>query len=222
MTLLHLAINLTTPLLAAKLIASMRRQGARYGFRVVFVIPMIVPWMVITLIWKFMYVAEIGVINQALRAVGLDAWTHAWLSEPATALYAIGLMNFPWISGLYFLIYYAGLANVPRELQEAARVDGAGALRQFFGIEVPLITGQIKLVVILTIIGWLQNYSNVLVMTGGGPFQSTMMPGLWMYLSAFKYSDWGYACAIGVFLFAVIFAVTYLNNRFLKSSVEYE
>jgi raffinose/stachyose/melibiose transport system permease protein len=222
LTIVHVAISLTAPLLAAKLIASLRQERFRYLYRVVFVIPMVVPWIVYVLIWQFMYLGEIGVINGVLRAVGFGDLARAWLSDPNTALYAVALMGFPWISGINFLIYYAGLIGIPRELIEAGRIDGATGLQVFRRIELPLVLGQIKLVVILSFIGWIQNYATILVMTGGGPFQTTMVPGLWMYLNAFQFQQWGYGCAIGVTLFVIIFTLTWINNRFIKSSVEYE
>jgi raffinose/stachyose/melibiose transport system permease protein len=84
---------------------------------------------------------------------------------------------------------------------------------------VPLILGQIKLIVILTFISWIQNYAAVLIMTRGGPFQTTMVPGLWMYLNAFNFSEFGYGSAIGVVLFIIILVITLINNRLIKSDL---
>jgi raffinose/stachyose/melibiose transport system permease protein len=219
LTLIHVAINITAPLFAAKAIIDFGKERYRFLYRVIFTIPMVVPFIVNILIWKFIYTAELGVLNQFLVLIGLESWTRAWLSDPQTALYAIALMNFPWISGLYFLLYYAGLINIPHELIEAARMDGARGLRIFTSIEVPLILGQIKLIVILTFISWIQNYAAVLIMTRGGPFQTTMVPGLWMYLNAFNFSEFGYGSAIGVVLFIIILVITLINNRLIKSDL---
>jgi raffinose/stachyose/melibiose transport system permease protein len=219
LTVIHVLINVTAPLFAAKAISDFGQERYRFLYRVIFTIPMIVPFVVNILIWKFIYSAEIGVLNQFLDLVGLESWQRAWLSDPQTALYAIALMNFPWISGLYFLIYYAGLINIPHELIEAARIDGARGLRIFAQIELPLIRGQIKLIIILTFISWIQNYASVLIMTRGGPFQTTMVPGLWMYLNAFNFSDFGYGSAIGVVLFFIILVITFVNNRLIRSDL---
>jgi raffinose/stachyose/melibiose transport system permease protein len=89
-------------------------------------------------------------------------------------------------------------------------------------IELPLIFGQLRLVLILAVIGGLQNYTNILILTQGGPGTASMVPGLYLYDQAFQYFNFGYACAIGVILFVIILAFTILNMRYARSSVEYE
>jgi len=215
-------ISITVPLLAAELIFHLRSERWRYWYRVLFVVPMVVPGMVTLLIWQFIYDGEIGLLNSILGAVGLEALTHAWLGEPSTALYAVIGVGFPWVAGLGFLIYLAGLENIPESLLDAAAIDGAGALTRFWRVDLPLIMGQIKLLVILAVIGGVQGFQGILVLTMGGPGTATTVPGLHMYLSAFSSERMGYACAIGLAMFILILALTIVNMKYLRSSVEYE
>jgi len=221
-TLIALVIDVVCTMLGAKLVHSLRSDRHRYWYRVIFVIPMVVPWMVTTLIWRFFYQYEIGMLNRLLRLVGLDSLTQAWLGDPKVALYAVMLIGFPWLSSMHFLIYFAGFQAISVEVKDAARIDGANSWQLFTRIELPLIRGQIKLLFMLTVIHWIQNYAGILVLTSGGPARATMVPGLWMYISAFQLYKWGYACAIGVVMFAVIFTLTLINNRFIQSTTEYE
>lgn len=215
-------ITLTVPLFAAELIFHLRSERWRYWYRVLFVVPMVVPGMVTLLIWQFIYDSDIGLLNSILRAIGLEGLTHAWLGEASTALYAVIAMGFPWVAGLSFLIYLAGLENIPESLLDAAAIDGAGPLTRFWRVDLPLVMGQVKLLVILAIIGGVQGFQSILVLTMGGPGTATTVPGLHMYLSAFSGERMGYACAIGLGMFILILALTIVNMRYLRSSVEYE
>ncbi|MGQ9628722.1 MAG: carbohydrate ABC transporter permease [bacterium] len=222
LTISVLIINLTFPLLAAELIYHLRNNRFAYSYRVLFVIPMVVPAMVVFMIWRFIYNPTRGVLNQLLKAAGLGFIARPWLGDFDLALFAVIFVGFPWVSGFSTLIYLAGLQNIPVSVTEAATIDGASAWGRFFKIELPLITAQIKLIVILTLIGAIQGFVNIMVMTGGGPGESTMVPGLHLYRNAMYYNRMGYACAIGTAIFIVILMLTYLNLRYVKSSVEYE
>jgi raffinose/stachyose/melibiose transport system permease protein len=215
-------ITATVPLFAAEMIFHLRSERWRYWYRVLFVIPMVVPGMVTLLIWQFIYDGDIGLLNSILRGVGLGSLTHAWLGESSTALYSIIGIGFPWVAGLSFLIYLAGLENIPESLLDAAAIDGAGPLTRFRRVDLPLIMGQVKLLVILAIIGGVQGFQSILVLTMGGPGTATLVPGLHMYLSAFSNDRMGYACAIGLAMFVLILITTIINMKYLRSSVEYE
>ena len=130
--------------------------------------------------------------------------------------------GFPWVSGIAVLIYLAALNNIGEELFDAARIDGALGFTRVRTIDFPLVLGQVKLLSVLAIIGSLQGYAMQLVLTKGGPGYATEVPGLVMYQEAFSYQRLGYACALGLVLFVVILALTYINLRYIRSSVEYE
>jgi ABC-type sugar transport system permease subunit len=221
LTLLSLAINLTFPLAAAALIFHLRDLRLAYFYRVLFVIPMVVPSMVVLMIWRFIYSPNIGLLNQFLKLIGMAVLARPWLGDFKLALYAIIFIGFPWIAGIGTLIYLAGFQAIPTELLDAAAIDGASTRKRLWYVELPLVMSQIKLIVILTVIGSFQNFTTIMVMTNGGPGTTTMVPGLYLYRNAMYYNKMGYACAIGTTLFILTLVLTYLNTRYLRSSVEY-
>lgn len=221
LTLFGVIISVSFPLVAAALIFHLRDLRWAYFYRVLFVVPMVVPGIVVLMIWRFIYSPNLGLINQILRAIGLEILARPWLGDFKLALYALMGIGFPWVAGFATLIYLAGFQAIPAELLDAAAIDGASTRQRFFSVELPLVVSQIKLIVILTIIGSFQNFATVLVMTNGGPGTETMVPGLYLYRNAMQYNKMGYACAIGTLMFLITLALTYLNTRYLKSSVEY-
>ena len=214
-------INLTFPLGAAALIFHLWNLRMAYLYRILLVVPMVVPGLVILMIWKFIYSPNIGLLNQSLALLALEPLQRPWLGDFQLALYAIIFVGFPWVAGIGTLIYLAGFQAIPSELLDSAVIDGASTRQRFFHVEMPMVLSQIKLVVILTIINAFQNFTIILVMTGGGPGTKTLVPGLHLYRNAMAYNRMGYACAIGTVLFAMILILTYLNHRYLRSSVEF-
>lgn len=216
--LFHLIAIVTMPLLAAELIFALRtRPGLQQLYRVLFVVPLVVPQMVILLIWTFIYDGEVGLLNAVLELVGLQEITRGWLADPNTALYAVMGVNFPWVRGTAVLIYLAGLLGVNTEVWDATRLDGVGGFRRFFAIDVPLIMGQLKLMIIMTILNQTQHFVGILILTGGGPGWSTLVPGLYLYQNAFEHARMGYANAVGVVLFGFLMIVTVINMKFLRT-----
>lgn len=221
LTLISVVISLIFPLGAAALIFHLRDLRLAYFYRVLFVVPLVVPSLVVLLIWRFIYSPNLGLLNQILKIVHLESWVRPWLGDFTLALYAIMFIGFPWVAGIGTLIYLAGFQGIPAELLDSAAIDGASTRQRFFFIEIPLVMSQIKLVLILTIIGSIQSFTTILVMTNGGPGTKTMVPGLFLYRNAMQYNKMGYACAIGTVLFLITLVLTYLNTRYLKSSVEF-
>jgi raffinose/stachyose/melibiose transport system permease protein len=212
-------VVLTVPLLTAYLIFRLRNDRHRYLYRVFFVLPIVVPGFVSIILWRWFY-AQNGAINLLLDAVGLDSLRTLWLANSKTALYALMFMGFPWVGGVTMLIYLAGFLAIPSEVVDAARVDGATGFRRLWFVELPLVRGQMKLQVVLTFIGTLQAFQTQLIMTRGGPGWSTMVPGLAMYNAAMIDYEFGYASAIGVVLFVIIFGLTLVNQRYIKGGEE--
>ncbi|MBQ6645676.1 MAG: ABC transporter permease subunit [Clostridia bacterium] len=209
---------LTVPLLLAELVFAMRTLSGessrrRYWFRLLLVMPMVVPGVVSTLMWKNIYDPNIGALNTLLKTVHLDSWTHSWLGNPDTALGAIIFMGFPFVNSFAFLVYYGGLINIPADLFEAARVDGSTPLWNFFHIHLPLISPQLKMLIITTFIGSVQDYGGVYLLTQGGPGTATYVPGLELYYAATKFGQYGYACAMGLLMFIVILIGSLVNLR---------
>jgi len=206
------------PLGIAKLIFSLSSDRARYVYRVVFLVPIVVPGVAVLMIWGGMIYGDNGLLNESLRLVGLDSLARGWIADPHTALWAVAMIGFPFAGGINILIFYAGLTGISESVHEAAHLDGASGVRKFFLIDLPLVLSQIKLIVILTVIGAVQGFQGMFILTRGGPGFRTMVPGLWMYFNAFSFQRMGYACAIGVVLFLLILAATVLNLKYFKSS----
>jgi raffinose/stachyose/melibiose transport system permease protein len=215
--------TLTIPLFFAELIFNFPGQRAQFWFRFLLIIPLVIPTVVESLVWRFFLgPPPIGVVNAVLADAGLGWLQRGWLGDAAVALYALMFTGFPWVMPVAMLIYYAGLQAIPDTILDAARIDGASTLRRILAVDVPLVAGQMKLLLILNIIGGIQDFAWILIITDGGPGYATMVPALYMYDQAFRSGQFGYGSAIGLVLFLVIFAVTLLNNRFLRSSIEYD
>jgi raffinose/stachyose/melibiose transport system permease protein len=226
-----LAVGITMPLFVAYLIYHLKNPKLRYWFRVLFIVPMVVPGIVMLLIWIFMYTPS-GGINTILTAIGLEGLTltpegvsRAWLGDQRTALAAILFMGFPWVSPVNMLIFLAGSEAISVEMIDAAKVDGARGWKMFWHIELPMVMGQIRLIVVTGTIGVMQGFQNILVMTRGGPGYATMVPAMRMYdtvmpegsLGVGSAPQMGFGSAIGVFLFVVIMAITLFNLRMIRS-----
>lgn len=206
-------LKLVVPLALAEMIFSMSSPKRKYWFRFLLVLPMVVPSVVSTLMWKNIYDPTIGLINNLLAAFGREDLMRSWLGSESTALGSIIFMGFPWVNSFAFLVFYGGLIGIPGDLFEAARVDGSNPFWNFTRIHLPLISPQIKMIFILTFINSIQDYSGVLLLTGGGPGYATYVPGYELYLNAQRLGQYGYACALGVVMFVVILAGTILNLR---------
>ncbi|MFH0919602.1 MAG: sugar ABC transporter permease [Fibrobacterota bacterium] len=218
LTFFAVLMRVTFPLFVAKLIHSLPHERTRYLYRVIFLVPIVVPGVAIQLIWSGMIYSDPGIINETLRALGHAEWARGWLSDPKVALLCVALVGFPFAGGFEVLIYYAGLSAIPASVNEAASLDGCTGIGKFFRIDIPLILSQLKLILLLTIIGGLQGFENIFILTRGAPGFKTMVPGLWMYYNAFSFQRMGYACAIGVLIFLMILGLTVINMKYFKSS----
>lgn len=218
LTFFALCVRLTIPLVVAKLIYSLPKERWRYTYRILFLVPIVVPGVAVQLIWAGLVYGDSGLLNSFLDRIGLAEWTRGWLSDPNTALVCCAMVGFPFVGGFEVLIYYAGLVAIPDSVTEAALLEGCTGFRKFLSIDIPMIMSQLKLIFILTIIAGIQGFENLFVLTRGGPGFKTMVPGLWMYFNAFSFQRFGYACAIGVLLFIFILGLTVINIRYFKSS----
>ncbi|MBT4097868.1 MAG: sugar ABC transporter permease [Gemmatimonadetes bacterium] len=218
LTLIAVAVRLSFPLIVARLIYALPTERWRYVYRVIFLAPVVVPGVAIQLIWSGMIFSDAGLLNQLLEILGLAHWSRGWLADPETALLAVAAVGFPFVGGFEVLIYYAGFSSIPESVNEAAAIDGCTGWQKFFRIDIPMVLSQLKLILILTIIGGVQGFEHLFILTRGGPGFETTVPGLWMYFNAFSFQRMGYACAIGVLLFILVFGLTTLNLRYFKSS----
>ena len=182
-------------------------------YRSVFYFPAILSLAVVGLIWNWIYLPDIGLINQLLGGVGLQSVQHNWLSDPNLALYAV-MVAAAWnAAGLPMLLFLAGLQTINPEILEAAQVDGAGPVRRFFWITFPLLRETTLIVLAITAINSLKVYDIIYAMTYGGPANSTQVLSTWMYFLTYNYNSVGQGTAIAVILFllTLIFAIPYIR-----------
>ena len=186
-------------------------------YKFAFVLPMLIPGMVTMLVWTqvIMSPETTGLFNTILAAFGLPKKSWFWGEE--TALISLLINGFPYMGGTGFLIYLAGLQNIPEEANEAAALDGITTWKRIFYIDLPLILGQIKFGIVLSCISSLQGFSMQLMITKGGPNYATTVPAYYMYSYAFTYNEFGYASAVGIIMFVVILLLTIFNNKFIRT-----
>jgi len=215
-------VGLGTPLAVATafLLASLLNTPiiARPTFRAIFYFPSIVPATVIAMIWGYLLNPQYGAINAVLKALGLRA--IPFLTSPALAkptLIAIGM----WGSGYYMVLFLATLQNVPRELYEAATVDGASALRRFWHITIPLCSPVILFTLVTGFIYGFQDFTLPWLLTGGGPSESTEFYALHLFRNAFRYLRMGKASAMAWVLFVIVVGFTVLLFRSSSRYVYY-
>jgi raffinose/stachyose/melibiose transport system permease protein len=175
--------------------------------RTVLFLPQVIPLVAAGIAWSWL-LASTGLINQMLARVGLGGVTRAWLGDVSTALPAVGVIGAWVLLGLCTLLFLAGMSKIDPALYEAARIDGAGPLREFVSITVPSLRQEIGVCVTVTVIAALASFDIVYISTQGGPGNATMVPGLEIYYLAFSERQVGVASALAVVLMLlVIFCV---------------
>lgn len=206
-------------LLLAELLINLKWQRLSAIYRILFVIPIVVPGIVGLMIWqKLIFVpAETGLANIILSWFGLNP--QGWYFSEKTVLLSIILTGFPWAGGTTMLIYIASLQGISPEMIEATKLDGVGPFKRVIHFHIPMMIGQIKYFIITSIIGGMQNFNLQLIVTGGGPGVdgASMVPGYQIYYYAFTKSDYGRANALGIVLFVIIMVLTIINNVFIKN-----
>ena len=214
--------TMTFPLLVAEFIFNLRNRFSQYWFRTLFVVPIVLPAVVEILVWNNIYDPAIGLLNESLKLFGLEEYTRVWYGDASVSLGAIIFIGVPWVNAFALLIFYGGLISISNEIIDASLVDGASTWRRFWTIDLPLLMGQIKLLLILNFINAVQTFELVFLTTGGGPGAATYTPALELYYLAMRMDRMGVASAIGMILFVIILAGTIINMRYVRSSTEYE
>jgi raffinose/stachyose/melibiose transport system permease protein len=203
------------PLLIGLVLASILNRARVRGlgfFRTVVFLPQVVAMVVVAVAWRQIYAPE-GGLNDLLRAVGLESLTRGWLGDYTFALPAVGVIGTWFETGLVTVLLLAGMARIPAERYEAARLDGAGPLAELRAVTLPAVRGEVAVALTLTVIAALRTFDLVYVTTSGGPGTSTTVPSYEVYHRAFELGQVGLAAAIGVCLTVVIFAITFGVNR---------
>ena len=182
-------------------------------YRVVFYLPPVLSGIVIGLIWNWIYDGNYGLLNYWLSGLGLGELGRAWLADPKTALTCVAIIHMWRGFGWGFIILLAGLQNIPRELYEAARIDGAGGWDVFKKVTVPLMIPVFILVAVLTVLGTMQIYDLIVATTGGGPGYHTEVPITRILASMIGSSRFGHACAQGLVFGVVLLIVSMIQLR---------
>ena len=210
-------LNIALALLLAVMLN--RRSRAMIVYRTIFFSPVVVSLVAWTIVWSFL-LQDNGGINALLATVGIEG--PNWLREGPTAMAAVIVVQVFKNVGLNMILFLAALQGVPKELEEAARIDGAGARVLFTRISVPLISPTILLTFIITIVGSLQVFAQVAVLTQGGPGTSTTVLVYYLFQQAFLFGRFGYGSVLALVLFAIVLVLTVVQWQLRKKWVFYE
>jgi multiple sugar transport system permease protein len=202
--------------LGAALLLNAQVVRGRAFFRTVLFLPVVTTLVAVAVVWRYLYHPRHGLQNRQLAAVGIAPVD--WLGDPAWAMPAIILLAVWKNFGFNMIIFLAGLQAIPERLYEAARLDGAGAWRQFRHVTVPMLAPTFLFVAIITTIGYFQLFAEPYVMTQGGPANSTLSVVLLMYEEGFRWWNMGYGAAIAFVLFLIILAGTVVQTRLRRAA----
>lgn len=217
-------VALSTPMivggaLGLALVVNRRIRGVAF-FRTIYFFPVVTSMVAVATIWSWLYNPEFGLINFVLRTLfGVDG--PRWLSSTSWAMPAIAVMTAWKVVGYNMVILLAGLQAVPQTLHEAALIDGAGPVRRFFRITLPMLSPTLFFVIVTTLIGSFQVFEQTYVLTQGGPANTTLTLSFFIYQNAFRFFKMGYATAMAYILFIVTMLATVIQFRLQKRWVYY-
>lgn len=190
-------------------------------FRTAYFLPVVTPMSAIALVWLWIYQPEVGILNAVLEQLGVSP--RKWLLDPFWAMPAVILMSIWKNLGYDVIIFLVGLQAIPKYYFEAAEMDGASAFQFFSKITVPLMMPTIFFVAVVSLIGAFQTFTQVYMLTpDGGPLKSTSVIIFYLYQNAFSYFKAGYASAISVVVFIVIFTLTLIQNKYVGQRAAYD
>jgi multiple sugar transport system permease protein len=223
-TLAYTAVTVPGQILFGLVVAVLLDQDlrARAFFRVVYYLPVITSWVIVSLLFEYMFVGQAGLVNYLLRDVlHLIRDNIRWLADPILAFVPIHLLGIWKGVGWTAVILLAGLQSIPEHLHEAAAVDGAGPLARFLYITLPLLRPTLVFLLVVLTIGGLNAYiSNLLITNGGDPLDKTHFVLTLMYEATFTKLDFGYGSAISYLLTAFVFVISVFQIRLLRKQVE--
>lgn len=191
-------------LLLATSMSRVKVRGLAF-YRAVLFLPQILPLVAVGIVWQYVYEPNDGPLNGFLGFLGLDGVQRTWLGDFTWALPALGLAGTWVLFGLCMVLFIAGVQKIPPSLYDAARVDGAGPVREFLAVTLPGLRGEIVVAIVLTMILALRSFDMIAVTTKGGPGDATNVPAFEIYQRAFTYAEVGSASAVAVMLGIVVF-----------------
>lgn len=200
-------------LVIAYILNSIASERVAAVTRVIIFVPAVVSITAIGLLWVIIYNPSIGFFNDFLRILGLGGLVRDWLGDGKSAMMSVIMVSQWQYIGEMVMLYTVGLQNIPIELFESAKIDGANAFQIFFKITVPMIKETILMNIMITIIGAFMVFDEVYVMTSGGPGRSTEVLATLLYKTGFRKDNMGYACAIGTLLFIITFIFSIIELK---------
>jgi raffinose/stachyose/melibiose transport system permease protein len=193
-------------------------------YRVALFVPVMLPMVVVSVLWRFIYNPDFGLINAIVRKLGGENFSQVWLGDTRTALLSICFVS-GWVySGFYLAIFTAGLQRIPRDIIESAALDGASERILFWRIKVPMIKSVNQVSALLCITGGIQGFDLFYVMTGGGPYYTTEVPTTYMVRSVFRDQEIGYGSALAIVVTLIVLVVGFIFTKIRKqneNSLEY-
>jgi multiple sugar transport system permease protein len=204
----------------ATLVNQRMPKALTYVFRSAYFFPSLVALVYVAIIWQALFQKDTGIVNYYLQAVGGQPVN--WLNSDSMSRFSVIIVDVWRNVGFAMLIYVAALQEVPQELEEAAQIDGAGPFTRFFRITVPMISQAMFFNITITVIGAFQIYESIIVLTNGGPGDSTRSVVMYIAEKAFSDFQLGYASAISVTLFLIVLVVTLIQFRIRKAWVHFE
>lgn len=191
-------------------------KGSKF-FQSVFFLPSVICGAGVGLLFNMVYNSQFGIVNSILDLLNLGSWKHAWLSEEKTVMMALIVVVMWKFVGYHMIIQMAAMKAIPKSLFEAAEIDGATPMQQFFNITLPLIKHVIKIDVVLIITGSLKYFDLIWSMTKGGPNHASEVMATYMYYQGFRTLKFGYASAIGAVMLFMCMLIIWLVNRMIKT-----
>ena len=195
------------------------KAPGQWLYRLLFYIPVVTSWVVVSLLFQYLF-ADAGLVNYVLHAAHATNGHTSWLASRWTAMVAISALGVWKGIGWSMMIFLAALQGVPRDLEEAAVVDGAGRWRRFTAVTLPAIWPAATFVTVMLVIGGFNVFPSVVLMTGGGPADQTQVLLTFMYEQAFKYLDFGYGSAIAVLLTVIVFILSVFQLRVFRNRAD--
>jgi len=196
-----------------------KKLAGKKFLRTAFFAPVIMSSVAAAVIWRWVYEPNFGLLNTVLGWFSIPAVN--WLNDPTAAMFALIVMGVWKTFGVNMVLFSAGLQGIPEHYYEAAELDGAGRWSRFWYITIPLLSPTTFFVLVISVIGSFQVFDTVYVLTSGGPLGTTKVLVFYLYEHAFKFFDMGYASAVAYLMFAIVFALTLLQTKYLKRSIHY-
>jgi multiple sugar transport system permease protein len=194
---------------------------ARGFFRTLFYLPVVTPLVIAAIIWKWVYNGDFGLLNYYLIQFGIIDEPLLWLADPNLAMPAVIITNVWKSVGFSMVVYLAGLQSIPEDYYDAAKIDGAVGWQRLKDITIPLLSSTTLFLAVVSVLGAFQVFTEIFIMTNGGPLGRTTTIVYHIYQTAFKFFDMGYASAMAFGMFAMMFAFTLVQLRVMRGEVEY-